>query len=584
MRLETDGGTLDDAWAFRGGAEPPFALFSDGVPPQQHPLAFRIDRDAPVALADVRPISSAVSPRPDEAEGDRCGTLVLSGNMAETGGATPRRKAAVVLEPDEGAARVPIDLRAVAAVEAHTAGEDHVYHGWLTPHRAVFYVEPTAGGAVRQFGFSPFFPLRYLDAEAGDATLASVRPEMHRTDARLDVAESLFGFRLSGERSAAPRSDGHREWSAYRGRVRVEDGFLEPGQPMDVVASASWVPRVLASPKATSPGLVLAQSREALDPASLIHFAEPGARPAGFKRYWHQGRGRPGDGSPAVVSAWERHVSETQPDAVRAMRALESWTRQGPYEAELDTQHTLMRPVRPGVRFRFRVHYEGLSDVELGALLWAIVPRQSAAEPLRIAHHVGMGKPLGMGSVRLEAVAVASSRPARYATFFDEAGGVEAGERPGVELTPTVGVVPLGDVGEDVKDVRIAYERHVWGALSRRDAEEFAGLPHVRALLRMMSWPGRRAVPYRATSGGNAEERESHGRVLIDGAGDAGSNTRYMHIELPGVDENEFRKEPVLLPATDPLYETIETASREAWSDPQPDAGRGRRGGHRRTR
>jgi CRISPR-associated protein (TIGR03986 family) len=52
--------------------------------------------------------------------------------------------------------------------------------------------------------------------------------------------------------------------------------------------------------------------------------------------------------------------------------------------------------VKEGTTFRFTIDVHNLSDVELGALLWLLTL------PARHFHRLGLGKPLGFGSVRLE--------------------------------------------------------------------------------------------------------------------------------------------------------------------------------------
>ncbi|MDT5044000.1 MAG: hypothetical protein QOE51_4985 [Actinoplanes sp.] len=68
-----------------------------------------------------------------------------------------------------------------------------------------------------------------------------------------------------------------------------------------------------------------------------------------------------------------------------------------------DTQNrTITSWVRPGQQFRFALDVRNLSDLELGALLWLLDP-QRLGEPDRPGHHrLGLGKPLGFGSVRVE--------------------------------------------------------------------------------------------------------------------------------------------------------------------------------------
>ena len=74
-------------------------------------------------------------------------------------------------------------------------------------------------------------------------------------------------------------------------------------------------------------------------------------------------------------------------------------------------QHTIIRPVKKDVEFASRIHFENLSDIELGALLTAL------QLPDTMRHKLGMGKPLGMGSVKITATLHVSDRKKRYETF-----------------------------------------------------------------------------------------------------------------------------------------------------------------------
>ncbi len=65
---------------------------------------------------------------------------------------------------------------------------------------------------------------------------------------------------------------------------------------------------------------------------------------------------------------------------------------------DLTSQDTLIRPVRSQTKFAGSIRFENLALEELGALL-------SALElPEGMAHKLGLGKPLGLGSVRIGAV------------------------------------------------------------------------------------------------------------------------------------------------------------------------------------
>jgi len=60
-----------------------------------------------------------------------------------------------------------------------------------------------------------------------------------------------------------------------------------------------------------------------------------------------------------------------------------------------ETQHTKIKPLKPNNTFTGRIRFENLTNEELGALLFAI------ELPENCCHKLGMGKPYGLGTVKL---------------------------------------------------------------------------------------------------------------------------------------------------------------------------------------
>jgi hypothetical protein len=81
------------------------------------------------------------------------------------------------------------------------------------------------------------------------------------------------------------------------------------------------------------------------------------------------------------------------------------------------------------VTFKFEIHFENLSDVELGALLWILSLSSDKSQQLetgktdeKYCFSLGMGKPLGMGAVKINYNFHLSDRTARYSQLFDSNG------------------------------------------------------------------------------------------------------------------------------------------------------------------
>src|SRR5947209_5426757 len=232
------------------------------------------------------------------------------------------------------------------------------------------------------FGHTPYFRLPYID-RAPDGS-----PEQNSRKGRedqLDMARAIFGW--------VSKSPGK---ASMRGRVIFEDGFL--------ISSASEALRsktyrtILGQPKPTTYQHYLVQPSDR--PADIVHWDgtcnddhAPIIR--GHKLYWH----RPG-----------AEVRE-------------------PEEGKGDTVATEFRPAVKGALFRARIRYDNLQLHELGALLAAIQLPQGCA------HHVGMGKPLGLGSFQVILTSVQPiDRQKRYRAFLDESGKLNSGDSDTADL------------------------------------------------------------------------------------------------------------------------------------------------------
>lgn len=101
----------------------------------------------------------------------------------------------------------------------------------------------------------------------------------------------------------------------------------------------------------------------------------------------------------------------------------------GPHTTSNKTQYNkTVETVRPGAVFEFSVEYTNLTDDELALLIFALV-----LEP-EMCHKVGMGKPVGMGSAKIEIVRWEQmDREARYQQLGDGTNSLE-GEAMAAEI------------------------------------------------------------------------------------------------------------------------------------------------------
>jgi CRISPR-associated protein (TIGR03986 family) len=334
--------------------------------------------------------------------------------------------------------------------------------GYLRDGEPVFFLLNN-DDTVRFFGRAQMFRLPY-----NNSPLDFV-PEKLRDKSKTDIAEAIFGY-VDGKK---PRKE------AYASRVFITDATLQRNQDKKVKSSLNKDPQeiLLSSPKPTTFQHYLVQTSE--KKSELKHYASqpPGDTESGetiirgHKLYWHK---------PAQIEV--------------------------PRDAS-DTQTSRIKPIDSGIEFTFTLYFENLSDVELGALLWVLDIAQNDKYRLSL----GMGKPLGLGGVKIEPTLYLSSRQKRYQNLFDSNDCWEKGET---------------ESNTDISNYISKFETYMLEKLNHTG--DFKNLCRIQMLLAMLSWPG---------------------------ITDVENNTRYMEITRErepriGNDPNEYKQRPIL---PDPL-------------------------------
>lgn len=351
------------------------------------------------------------------------GVLVGSGNMTETGGNSPRHKHYIVMPKNEEVARIPIPEQVIQdyrngftpfQAESLQAWRDGVHGkewGCLGHDKPVFYVldHYSKTPTVFFFGHSPNFRIPVMlnsDAKKRAASPLDFVPENLRTNPNPDLADAIFGWvEESDGKINAKKVIGPVGQSG--GRVSFSDAHYIGPQGADVWYKTEPItPKILASPKVTTFQHYLTQDKElGHDPdkkESLAHYGTALGQTniRGHKFYWHKGS------SPEIEYKEEKGKRP-------------------------DTQLTRIVPLKVGVRFSFRIHFENLRPEELGVLCWALMLPVEAGQTYR--HKIGMGKPLGMGALKIEMAGLHLSRrkaevindekaAGRYEQLFDAAG------------------------------------------------------------------------------------------------------------------------------------------------------------------
>lgn len=231
----------------------------------------------------------------------------------------------------------------------------------------IVYFSPTLDGTeVAEISFSSIW--RGYAGTIEDY-FRKVDPELlpfTKTRTRITPAELLFGF-VQDEKEKDAKS------LAFKGKVRVSCGRLVVGQT-DFYESKDVTLKILSSPKPPSPALYFKPANKAEGGyISKAGLSDPrnNAIPQGRKMYLHH------------------KVSQGQ----------QPWKTSN--EEIHKNQKNRIKPLRKELEFMFHIDFDNLTEWELGLLCYAVRPMPD------FHHKIGMGKPLGLGTVRIDPVDLA---------------------------------------------------------------------------------------------------------------------------------------------------------------------------------
>ena len=216
------------------------------------------------------------------------------------------------------------------------------------------------------FGHTPYFRVPY------NFTIGDHVP-MRIQESGNDLVDALFGVSNASRESKTSNS-----WAT---RLFFEDLTLS-SYNQDWKLFGECIPKILSAPKPTTIQHYLEQ-HDIENQKHRNHWNTPGVNIRGYKLYWH--RKTPSDKNSPY-----------------------SWLEKEGMEENNRIHIKMHNVVKAGIKFSGRIRFENLTDVELGALLFVL------QLPPGCALKLGMGKPLGLGSVQVQIDHIIQQDPVRY--------------------------------------------------------------------------------------------------------------------------------------------------------------------------
>ena len=351
--------------------------------------------------------------------------------LARSGAISSKRREAVIFPPDSQAPLLEISDELIGSYQEQISPEQKKLlgeHGALNPYQPIFYL--VENGVLIFFGHLMMFRLPY------GRTPFELVPSTLRSESSVDLAEAIFGHVPEGNRK-----------TGQAGRVFFTDAQFESDRDGVWLSEKPITPAILGSPKPTTFQHYLTQQNPD-DKRQLDHYASPPPHTTvirGHKLYWHRGAVEQGDVEEKNSVDWSTN-----------------------------TQHTQIKPVKAGVTFRFKIQFENLSNVELGALLWAMTLPGETDKQYR--HKLGMGKPLGMGSAKITPTLYLSNRRSRYTRLFEGETWHKADGRE-----------------NNTQQFMNAFENYVLAGMDqgeRGQKKSLKDVERIKMLFKMLEWPG----------------------------------------------------------------------------------------------
>lgn len=230
-----------------------------------------------------------------------------------------------------------------------------------------FYLQDSSG-AIEAVGHTGIFRLAYL-YNVGDFST------QERTSDQIDFSTSIFG---NLERQS---------------KIFIEDAVTSNNRGVEIYGQEIYL-KILQSPRPTSFQLYIEQPQSENTPKlNLQNWGTNGGRIRGNKLYWH----RPTSDDMRIKHSWVFNTNN-----------INDFNKK---------KNLLTEPVKPVKKDQFfssRIRFSNLSKEELGVILIAL------DLPDKCYHKLGMGKPLGLGSIQINPKLTLFTSAKRYKTLSSE--------------------------------------------------------------------------------------------------------------------------------------------------------------------
>ncbi len=331
----------------------------------------------------------------------------------------------VIEPPDETTERIPVPEEVIESYKndksRNTKNESNVNPLFLANKGEIapcFYtpgIDKYGRKIVKSFGHTGYYRIPY------ERTIGNFVDQDKLPKGEYDIDEAIFGREKGNDDGA----------ESFAGRVYFESAKIVSSEGQDIFLG-ECIPKILSTPKPTAFQLYLEQNRG----DDLKHYDSDDTRIRGYKLYWHRWDGD----NPHFWEANELRLNKKLGIVfrkygidIRKFNFIEEDRNKinikKRYSEITDTnlkraikehllsnsklQYSVINPIKPGVKFRFRIRFENLTNEELGALLFVLdLPEEHY-------HKLGRGKPLGLGSVKISPKLYLIDRKERYSRLFD---------------------------------------------------------------------------------------------------------------------------------------------------------------------